>query len=153
MAIMVDQGLLKYENPVCEYWPEFAKNGKEKVTVADIMRHEGGMHKFSVPMKMEEATTEQVLQNKLGELIENETLHYLDDPKLRRWYHGENRDTIANEIFRRIEPQKRTMSQYLRDEILPNFGVDMYCGLKEEDFAKRVDYDYMTAWKYFKLMF
>ena len=47
LAIMVDQGHLVYDKPIAEYWPEFAQNGKEGVTVADMCRHEGGMHRLS----------------------------------------------------------------------------------------------------------
>ena len=46
MAIMVDQGVLDYSKPICHYWPEFAQNGKEQVTVSDMLRHEGGIHKL-----------------------------------------------------------------------------------------------------------
>src|SRR5262245_1107067 len=32
-AMLVDRGLLEYEQPVAKYWPEFAQNGKDKITV------------------------------------------------------------------------------------------------------------------------
>ena len=50
MAIMVDQGHCKYEEPVATYWPEFAKNGKEKITIADLGYHEAGLSKLSQPV-------------------------------------------------------------------------------------------------------
>lgn len=28
IAMMVDEGRLKYEDPVCKYWPKFGQNGK-----------------------------------------------------------------------------------------------------------------------------
>ncbi len=40
---LVDRGLLSYDAPVAEYWPEFAANGKAKVTVNDVMRHRAGL--------------------------------------------------------------------------------------------------------------
>lgn len=43
IAVMVDQGLLDYNEKVAKYWPEFAQNGKENITVADVMRHESGL--------------------------------------------------------------------------------------------------------------
>ena len=46
MAIMKDKGLLSYEEKVCTYWPEFAQNGKEGITVADVLRHESGLDKL-----------------------------------------------------------------------------------------------------------
>ena len=44
---MVDQGRLNYSDPVSNYWPEFAQNGKGELKVADVLMHEGGMSKFS----------------------------------------------------------------------------------------------------------
>lgn len=40
---LVDRGLLTYDAPVAEYWPEFAANGKAKVTVNDVLRHRSGL--------------------------------------------------------------------------------------------------------------
>jgi len=39
MAILVDKGLLKYEEKVATYWPEFGQHGKENVKVEDVLRH------------------------------------------------------------------------------------------------------------------
>ena len=46
IALMVDQGRLDYTKPIFDYWPEFAQNGKDKLTVADVLRHEAGIHKL-----------------------------------------------------------------------------------------------------------
>ncbi|WP_077081424.1 serine hydrolase domain-containing protein [Mycobacterium numidiamassiliense] len=40
---LVDRGLIDYEAPVAEYWPEFAANGKSALTVRDVMRHRAGL--------------------------------------------------------------------------------------------------------------
>ncbi|MDT5096022.1 MAG: hypothetical protein QOH60_5385 [Mycobacterium sp.] len=40
---LVDRGLLSYDEPVATYWPEFAANGKEDITVRDVLRHRAGL--------------------------------------------------------------------------------------------------------------
>lgn len=40
---LVDRGLIDYEVPVAEYWPEFGANGKAAITVRDVMRHRAGL--------------------------------------------------------------------------------------------------------------
>ncbi|ULL11111.1 esterase [Mycobacterium liflandii] len=40
---LADRGLIDYEAPVAQYWPEFAANGKEKLTVREVMRHAAGL--------------------------------------------------------------------------------------------------------------
>ena len=47
IAIMRDQGHIDYTQPVAQYWPEFAQNGKENILVEDILRHDSGLHIFS----------------------------------------------------------------------------------------------------------
>lgn len=40
---LVDRGLLSYDVPVAEYWPEFGTNGKSEITVRDVLRHRAGL--------------------------------------------------------------------------------------------------------------
>ncbi len=40
---LVDRGLLDYDTPVAEYWPEFGANGKSDITVRDVLRHRTGL--------------------------------------------------------------------------------------------------------------
>lgn len=40
---LADRGLIDYEAPVAEYWPEFGANGKADLTVRDVMRHAAGL--------------------------------------------------------------------------------------------------------------
>jgi CubicO group peptidase (beta-lactamase class C family) len=40
---LVDRGLLSYDEPVAEYWPEFGANGKADITVRDVLRHRSGL--------------------------------------------------------------------------------------------------------------
>uniref|UniRef100_UPI002612FADE serine hydrolase domain-containing protein n=1 Tax=Mycobacterium sp. TaxID=1785 RepID=UPI002612FADE len=40
---LVDRGLVSYDAPVAEYWPEFAANGKAEITVRDVLRHRSGL--------------------------------------------------------------------------------------------------------------
>jgi CubicO group peptidase (beta-lactamase class C family) len=44
---LVDRGLLDYDKPVAEYWPEFGANGKSHITVRDVMRHRAGLSQLN----------------------------------------------------------------------------------------------------------
>ena len=48
MAWLYGQGLIDYSSRVTEYWPAFGGNGKQDLTVADVMRHEGGMASLEI---------------------------------------------------------------------------------------------------------
>lgn len=40
---LADRGLIDYDAPVAEYWPEFGANGKAALTVREVMRHRAGL--------------------------------------------------------------------------------------------------------------
>ena len=41
IALMyIDRDLLRYDEPVATYWPEFAANGKQDVTVEQLLNHQ-----------------------------------------------------------------------------------------------------------------
>ncbi len=40
---LVDRGLIDYDAPMAEYWPEFGVNGKATITVRDMLRHRAGL--------------------------------------------------------------------------------------------------------------
>src|ERR1700761_3984891 len=44
--MLAERGLLDYGAPVAHYWPEFAANGKAKITVADTLAHRAGLNAF-----------------------------------------------------------------------------------------------------------
>ena len=41
---LVGRGVLQLDAPVARYWPEFAANGKEHITLRDVLTHRSGMH-------------------------------------------------------------------------------------------------------------
>lgn len=46
IAMLVDRGYLDYDKPVVHYWPEFGAEGKDRITVKEVMRHEAGLAVF-----------------------------------------------------------------------------------------------------------
>lgn len=35
--------VLEYDKPIATYWPEFAQNGKEQMTLRHVLSHQSGM--------------------------------------------------------------------------------------------------------------
>lgn len=44
---LADRGLVDYSAPVAAYWPEFAANGKSRITVRDVMQHRAGLSQLN----------------------------------------------------------------------------------------------------------
>ena len=49
VAQLVDRGFLNYSNPVANYWPEFGAELKASITVAEMLKHEGGIPHLHIP--------------------------------------------------------------------------------------------------------
>ncbi|SEO34525.1 serine hydrolase domain-containing protein [Acinetobacter sp. yr461] len=41
--ILVSEGFLEYDKPISAYWPEFAQNDKEQMTLRHVLSHQSGM--------------------------------------------------------------------------------------------------------------
>ncbi len=65
LAIAHSRGWLDYDAPVCQYWAEFAQNGKEKITVQQLLAHQAGLFAFDEPV--DKATVADL--NKLAEIM------------------------------------------------------------------------------------
>ena len=144
IGIAINKGWIEsYDDNVIKYWPKFptkqqfyqVKNEEiifdeiEKepkyIKISDVLRHESGLNMFFGDDKI---ITFKCDINKIRKMIENSILRYrkygdnkfkINVPKSDRCYHGIIRGFILNEIFRRIEPQNRTMNEYFDQEIVP----------------------------------
>ncbi len=126
-ACLVDQGLVEYNEKIAKYWPEFGGNGKGDITVAQLLRHEAGLAKWSGMFKLEDVSTDNIKKNAIGKVIEEEAAVF-PDGDTKREYHGLTRGWILNEIFRRVEPKGRTIGEYLRSEIAGPLDMNVHIG-------------------------
>ena len=129
MAIMQERGLIKYGAKIAEYWPEFGHNGKEGVTVADLMRHEAGLASFDTSIDVHDALAENIKKNNLGKIIETQKLNFPETGK--REYHGVTRGWIANEIIRRVHPDGNTIGEFLQKEVSGPLNADAFIGVND----------------------
>jgi len=54
---LVDDGLISLSDPIAKHWPEFAANGKGKITIQDVLAHRSGLQAAGT----EEITTDPFL--------------------------------------------------------------------------------------------
>ena len=50
LALAHSRGWLDYEERVCAYWPEFAQQGKERITVRQLLAHQAGLFAIDEPV-------------------------------------------------------------------------------------------------------
>ncbi len=124
LHILADRGLVDYQAPVSKYWPEFAKNGKEKITVYHLLTHQAGL--APVPDGLYGADLfdwERVIHG-----IEEQTPAW--EPGTESGYHAVTFGFLVGEVVRRVSGKR--IGKFLRDEICAPLGLkDMYIGAPE----------------------
>lgn len=149
LAMLVDRGLVQYDDPVAKHWPEFSQNGKEQITVADVMRHEGRLPYLCEPGSPNGLTT--VLKSHLDNVDELEKIIENSNPTTEadiRAYHAITRGWIVSGVLRRVDPKKRTLGVFMKEEISDPLGVAYFCGIPEADQGKYkyADMTQMPLW-------
>ena len=114
MAMLYDKGLFKYEDKISKHWPEFGQNEKENLQICDVLRHESGLSYFTESLpSIKDAWTENIKQNKVGQLIEKQSPHFpnYEGSDSKTDYHALTRGMVVNEIVRRLDPQVNSKLQ------------------------------------------
>jgi CubicO group peptidase (beta-lactamase class C family) len=125
LAIAHSRGWLDYEERVAHYWPEFAQQGKESVTVRQLLAHQAGLFVLDEPL--DHALVADL--ERLAVVLARQRPAW--KPGTRQAYHGITLGFYQNELLRRIDPQHRTLGQFFQDEIASPLGLDVYIRLPE----------------------
>jgi CubicO group peptidase (beta-lactamase class C family) len=118
---LIEQGLLDVDAPVARYWPEFARAGKDAVTVADLLAHRAGLAWIDGTMSFDDALAwEPVI-----EALARQSPAW--EPGTDHGYHAVTFGYLVGEVVRRISG--RTIGTYFDEEIAGPLGADWYIGL------------------------
>ena len=123
LALLVDQGLLDYERNVSHYWPEFGANGKQEITVAQALSHQGGLPGFFEPIRPESLFDRERMVSLLA------AQQPLYTPGTRTVYHAITYGFIADEIARRVTGSG--IRELLETAFQQSLGIDFFIGVPE----------------------
>jgi CubicO group peptidase (beta-lactamase class C family) len=126
LAIAHSRGWLDYDERVCEYWPEFAQNGKEEITVRQLLAHQAGLFAFDEPVDKDTVAD----LDRLAVILARQKPRW--EPGSRQAYHAITLGFYENELLRRIDPQHRSLGQFFQDEIASRLNEEFYIRLPEE---------------------
>ncbi|MDV6332121.1 serine hydrolase domain-containing protein [Asticcacaulis sp. 201] len=129
IARLVDTGKLDYETAVAHYWPEFGQNGKSRITVGQLISHQGGLPGFSPP---QDPSIWFDVDATLKALCAQAPLW---TPGEGSGYHPIAGGYLLNELHRRVDG--RTMGTALREDIAERFGLDLMIGTPDA-YASRI---------------
>ncbi|MGW0802329.1 serine hydrolase domain-containing protein [Nonomuraea sp. NPDC002799] len=125
--VLAERGLFGYDTPVAELWPEFARHGKQGVTVRHVLSHTAGVP--GVPL---DTTPEDVCDwARMVAALEDAELWW--EPGTKVGYHAYTFGFLVGEIVRRATG--KPISQVLLEEVTTPLGVarELYFGMPEEE--------------------
>jgi CubicO group peptidase (beta-lactamase class C family) len=125
LAVAHSRGWLDYEERVCTYWPEFAANGKEAITVRQLLGHQAGLIAF------DETVDRSVVADleRLAAVMARQRPAW--EPGTRQGYHVISLGFYEGELLRRVDPKHRSLGQFFREELAKPLGLEFYVRLPE----------------------
>ena len=126
LAIAHSRGWLDYEERVAAYWPEFAQQGKERITVRQLLAHQAGL--FAIDEPVDRSIVADL--DRLAVVLARQKPAW--EPGTRQAYHALSLGFYEGELLRRVDPHHRSLGQFFQDEIASPLGLDVYIRLPEE---------------------
>jgi CubicO group peptidase (beta-lactamase class C family) len=125
LALLNSRRLLDYDARVTKYWPEFGQNGKEKITVAQLLSHQAGLSGLREPTTIDDICNWPVMIRKLEQAAP------LWEPGTVSGYHAITWGFLAGELIRRVSG--KSAGQFLREEFADRIGADLFIGLSKDN--------------------
>jgi CubicO group peptidase (beta-lactamase class C family) len=132
MALAQSRGLFDYDDCVSGYWPEFGQQGKEKITIRQLLGHQAGLYALD---KRVDIKTEVDLDSLAVQLAKQKPAW---EPGTHQAYHAITLGFYESELLRRVDPECRSLGRYLHEEIAVPLGLDFYIGLPENILNSRI---------------
>lgn len=123
VATLVQAGRIAYETRVSEVWPEFANNGKQEVTLAELLSHRSGLSAFR-----ESLSPSDILDwdKVVAKLAFQEPLWL---PGTGHAYHAITHGWLVGEVIRRVTGM--SPGTYLRNAVGEPLSADVWIGLPD----------------------
>lgn len=125
IAKLHSDGKIGYDKPVAHYWPEFAKNGKQNITVRQLLSHQSGLCLWEGNLTVSELAD----RNKLVDKLENARPYWT--PGEYCGYSAVLAGHYMSELIRRIDKKHRSLGQYFQEEFAQPLGLEFYIGLPD----------------------
>jgi CubicO group peptidase (beta-lactamase class C family) len=126
IALAESRGLLDYDERVSTYWPEFAQQGKEAITVRQLISHQAGLFALDAPVDK----TVLADLDRLAVILAQQKPEWA--PGERQAYSMLCLGFYESELLRRVDPSHRSLGQFFQDEIASPLGLDFYIRLPDE---------------------
>lgn len=117
------RGWFGYDDLVAEHWPEFGRDGKEAVTVRQLLAHQAGL-----PFVDEDLDFGTMANpDAMASVLARQTPVWV--PGTRHGYHAVTIGWHEGELIRRVDPRGRTLGRFFADEVAGPLDADFHIGV------------------------
>ncbi|MGW3627379.1 serine hydrolase domain-containing protein [Streptomyces sp. NPDC000880] len=123
VALLVQDGVLDLDREVAHYWPEFAAEGKGRLTLRQLLGHRAGVIGVEGGFSTAELADDRVLAERLA------GQRPFWEPGTAYGYHGLVIAALTGEVARRVTG--RSIQELFEERIRAPYGLDFHLGLPE----------------------
>lgn len=124
VAMCVERGHFRYDDPVAHVWPAFAEAGKADVTIEQLLSHQAGLYTVDGELAFEHVLDWNEMCSRLAATAPR------FEPGSQHAYHALTFGWLAGELVRRADG--RNIGRFVAEEIASPLGVEIFIGLPEE---------------------
>ena len=124
IALAMEKGLLKYEERVSTYWPEFSNNGKEDITIGMLMSHQAGICSPET-RNVEDYYNQSLMAEKLAGMTP------IWEPGTASGYDSMTFGWLTSELILRVTG--KSLGTFFREEVGDQHEIDFFIGLPESE--------------------
>ncbi|PIO68614.1 beta-lactamase [Teladorsagia circumcincta] len=127
IAILVDRGLLRYEDRLVEFWPEYGCYGKENTTVEDVLSHKAGLPYLNEEIDLLDVMDFELIRKKI------ERSRPIWAPGTASGYHAVTFGFLVDGIVRHVDEKQRNLKTFFLEEIAQPHGLSVDIGVRKEE--------------------
>ncbi|MGW0712395.1 serine hydrolase domain-containing protein [Streptomyces sp. NPDC002643] len=121
LLLLADRGCVDPDAPVCDYWPEFAAAGKDRITVRQLLSHQAGLAALDAPLTVAQAADQITGPAAIA------AQQPLWEPGTAHGYHAQTFSWLLGELVRRVDG--RSLGTVLAEDLTDLLGLDLWIGL------------------------
>ncbi|MGG0727831.1 serine hydrolase domain-containing protein [Bacillus paramycoides] len=124
LALAHSKRYIDYDEKVSTYWNEFGRNGKENITIRQLLAHTAGL-----------CCINELPLHTLSDFDTKNVAPYLEtmkpawEPGTKHGYHTWTIGWFISELIRHADPKGRNLTQFFNEEISGPLHAEMYIGI------------------------
>ncbi|MGK5684066.1 serine hydrolase domain-containing protein [Actinoplanes sp. URMC 104] len=131
VLVLADRGVVDVDAPIARYWPEFAAQGKERVTVRQVLSHASGVSGLEQPATLSDLYDVPRAAARFAAQAPWWT------PGSASGYHVLSYGHLLGEIVRRVDG--RPLRAFIAQELAGPLGADFQLGVAARDLPRVAD--------------